>query len=100
MWQYQQITAFLTKLTLGGPGSQGAVVVNDVVEGERKDEEGAFAGGVHLEGHVPLVHTNCFTFLCQGRLQEFPCHLNETAHTACFGSTHSRFEELHSVKEE
>lgn len=37
------------------PGSQGAVVIKDVVESQRDDEKGAVAGRVHLEGHVALI---------------------------------------------
>lgn len=63
------------KLTLGCPGAQRAAVVNDVVEGERQDEEGAVAGRVHLEGDVPLVQTNRLTFFGERRLQKFTSHL-------------------------
>lgn len=37
------------------PGSEGAVVINDVVESQWDDEEGAVAGRVHLERHIALV---------------------------------------------
>lgn len=71
------------KLTLGCPGAQGAAVVNDVVEGERQDEEGAVAGRVHLEGDVPLVQTNRLTFFGEGRLQEFTSHLKPSHVVFC-----------------
>lgn len=51
------------------PGSERAVAINDVVECQRDDEEGAVAGRVHLEGHVALVQSYCLALLCQGRLK-------------------------------
>lgn len=42
-------------LTFSRPGSQGAVVIDEVVESEWQDEEGAVTRHVHLEGHIPLV---------------------------------------------
>ena len=67
-------------MTFGSPGSEGASVVYDVVEGEGDDEEGAVAGRVHLEGHVPLVQTNRLAFLGQRRLEQFSCHLGNNVH--------------------
>lgn len=67
----------LSTLTLSCPGSKGAVVIDEVVESERQDEEGAIAGRVHLKGDVPLVQTNRLTFLGQRCLQEFSSHLEE-----------------------
>ena len=46
-----------------------------MVEGEGQDEEGAVAGHVHLEGHVPLVQTHRLPLLGQGRLEQLPAHL-------------------------
>ncbi len=65
------------KLTLGCPGSQGATVIDEVVEGEGQDEEGTVTGRVHLEGHIPLVQTNCLPFLGQRRLEQFSSHLGK-----------------------
>lgn len=67
--------ALTIKLTFGCPGSQGAAVIDEVVEGEGQDEEGAVTGRVHLEGHIPLVQTNRLTFLGQRRLEQFSSHL-------------------------
>lgn len=61
--------------TFGCPGSQGAAVINDVVEGQRDDQEGAVAGRVHLEGHVALVQPNCLALLGQRRLEQLSRHL-------------------------
>lgn len=49
--------------TLVGPSAQRALLVDDVVEGEREDEEGALAGRVHAEGHVLLVQTHRLALL-------------------------------------
>ena len=62
-------------MTFGSPGSEGASVVYDVVEGEGDDEEGAVAGRVHLERHVPLVQSHSLPFLGQGGLEQLPCYL-------------------------
>lgn len=59
------------KLTFGCPGSQGAVVIDEMVESEGQDEEGAVAGGVHLEGNIGLVETNRLAFLGQRCLEQF-----------------------------
>lgn len=69
--------ALIIKLTLGCPGSQGAVFINEVVKGEGQDEEGAVTGHVHLEGNIPLVKANRLTFLSQRRLEQFPSNLWE-----------------------
>lgn len=61
--------------TFGCPGPEGAVVVDDVVEGQGDDEEGAVAGRVHLERHVALVQSHRLALLCQGRLKQLPRHL-------------------------
>lgn len=61
--------------TFRSPGSEGAVVINDVVEGEGDDEEGAVTGRVHLERYVPLVQSHRLALLCQGRLKQLPRHL-------------------------
>lgn len=50
--------------TFGCPGPEGAVVVDDVVEGQGDDEEGAVAGRVHLERHVALVQSHRLALLC------------------------------------
>lgn len=62
-------------LTLCCPGSEGAVFIDDVVEGQRYDEEGTVAGRVHLERHVTLVQSHSFTLFCQGCLKQLPRHL-------------------------
>lgn len=54
--------------TLCCPVSQGAVVVNDVVEGQGDDEEGAVAGRVHLKRHIALVQPHRLALLGQRRL--------------------------------
>lgn len=64
-------------LTLRCPGSQGAVFINEVIESEGQDEEGAVTGCVHLEGHIPLVKANCLAFLGQRRLEKFSTHLRK-----------------------
>lgn len=64
-----QISCPHFKLTLGCPGSQGAAVIDEVVEGEGQDEEGAVTGRVHLERHIPLVQTNRLPLLGQGSLE-------------------------------
>lgn len=46
-----------------------------MVEGEGQDEERTVAGHVHLERYVPLVQTNCLSFLGQRRLQQFSTDL-------------------------
>jgi hypothetical protein len=61
--------------TFAGPGAQGAGVVDDVVEGERDDEEGAVAGRVHLEGDVLLVQTHRLPLLGERRLKQLTRHL-------------------------
>lgn len=61
--------------TFSCPGPEGAVVINDVVEGQGDDEEGAVTGRVHLERHVALIQAHRLTLLCQGRLKQLPCHL-------------------------
>lgn len=61
--------------TLRCPGSEGAVLVDDVVERQGYDEEGAVAGCVHLEGHVALVQPHRFTLFGQRRLKQLPRHL-------------------------
>lgn len=66
------------RLTFICPCSEGAVVVDDVDEGEGQDEEGAVAGGVHAEGHVPLIQTDRLPGFGQRRLEEFPRHLART----------------------
>lgn len=57
------------------PVSEGAVLINDVVEGQGDDEEGAVTGRVHLERHIALVQLHCLSLLCQGRLKQLPRHL-------------------------
>lgn len=57
------------------PVSEGAVVINDVVEGEGDDEEGAVTGRVHLERDIALVQPHSLSLLCQGRLKQLPRHL-------------------------
>lgn len=79
-----QSPVLITKRTLSCPGSQGAAVIDDMVESEGQDEEGAVAGSVHLEGHVPLVQTHRLTFLGQRRLEQFSSHLEGTMCTGCF----------------
>lgn len=61
--------------TFSCPGSERAAVVDDVVEGEGDDEEGAVAGRVHLERHISLVQPHRLPLLCQGRLEQLPRHL-------------------------
>lgn len=85
--------ALTIKLTLGCPGSQRAVVIDEVVEGEGQDEEGAVTGRVHLEGHVPLVQTHRLAFLGQRRLEEFSCHLGGTVCMRRFSC--AEFDKLH-----
>lgn len=63
-----------------------------MVEGEGQDEEGAVAGSVHLEGHVPLVQTNRLAFLGQRRLEQFPSHLDGKMCTSCFSYIGSTFD--------
>lgn len=65
VFQNQRILLYISKLTLGSPSSQRAVVIDDVAKGQGQDEEGAVAGSVHLEGHVPLIQTNRLSFLRQ-----------------------------------
>lgn len=57
------------------PGPEGAVVIDDVVESQGDDEEGAVAGCVHLERHIALVQSHRLALLCQGRLKQLPRHL-------------------------
>lgn len=57
------------------PGPEGAVVVDEVVESQGDDEEGAVAGSVHLERHVALVQPHRLALLRQGRLEQLPRHL-------------------------
>lgn len=52
-------------LTFGSPGAERAAVINNMVEGEREDEEGAVTRRVHLEGHISLVQPNCLTLFSQ-----------------------------------
>lgn len=47
--------SYYSKYTLGSPCSEGAVVVDSVVEGEGEDKEWALAGCVHAEWDVLLV---------------------------------------------
>ncbi len=46
-----------------------------MVESQGDDEEGAVAGRVHLERHIPLVQPHRLTLLRQGRLKQLPRHL-------------------------
>lgn len=57
------------------PGTEGAAVINDVVESQWDDEEGAVAGRVHLERHIALVQSYRLALLCQGCLKQLPRHL-------------------------
>lgn len=70
-----------SELTFGSPGAEWAAIINDMVEGEREDEEGAVTGRVHLEGHVPLVQPNCLTLFSQRRLQQLTTYLGYEGYT-------------------
>lgn len=61
--------------TFSCPGPEGAVVINNVVESQGDDEEGAVTGRVHLERHIALVQPHRLALLCQGRLKQLPRHL-------------------------
>lgn len=89
-WAYIYIHTL--NLTLRCPGSQGAVFINEVVEGEGQDEEGAVTGCVHLEGHTPLVKANCLAFLGQRRLEKFSSHLRKI--NFCLWQTDSQSSKL------
>lgn len=65
----------MSALTFGSPRTEWAAVINDMVEGERKNEERAVTGGVHLESHIPLVQPNCFTLFSQRCLQQLTSYL-------------------------
>lgn len=68
-------------LTLGSQRAERAVVINDMVEGERENEERAVSGGVHLKSHIPLVQPNCLTLFCQRCLQQLPSYLEYNEYT-------------------
>lgn len=70
-------TTLTLNLTFSRPGSQGAVVIDEVIESEGQDEEGAVTRHVHLEGHIPLVQAHSLTFLGQRGLEKFSSHLGE-----------------------
>lgn len=74
----------MTLLTLGCPGSQGTVFIDEVVEGEGQDEERTFTGCVHLKGYISLVKANCLAFLGQRRLEQFSGHLGENSQCRWF----------------
>lgn len=54
---------------------QRAALIQDVVEGEREDEERAVAAGVHVKIHRALVDQGLLTFLCNVGVEELPCYL-------------------------